>query len=446
MELKVIVDSVQTYMANEFPSYGMKSGEVFNDLEKSNYKNIVKKYLEDRNMYCDDTNYQNIEDLLERIFNENCRFGILTDLIENANGEIEEIDINRWDDVKVRTNKGEYIRVKEKFLSKENAENIVTKMLTANKTAWGNRNPIKVGSLGKGKRITVGGFGIVDEDAGLVLTLRMVNQKKLEKKDIINISLLGQMWDLLSLAIKSRVSIIFCGATNSGKTTLANTLVNDSVPNKKRLFTLEQQIREVDTVKRDAEGNVINNTINLVTRPDKDEDANVDFAKLITFLMTMNPDYIYQLETKGKEARQLVEAANTDHCVITTTHANSSEDAIDRIADLAEMDGNPYYRLKIAKSFPIVCHQRLLDDEETRVVDEIVEMTIELNEKGIQIVVPRPLYHYEVEEYIKNAEGEIIDVKGHFVKDNCISEKLQRRFKLKGCTQKELESLLDDLQ
>ena len=48
------------------------------------------------------------------------------------------------------------------------------------------------------------------------------------------------------------------GSTGSGKTTLMSWILS-TIPNEKRIFTIENGCREFDLVKEDAEGNVINN-------------------------------------------------------------------------------------------------------------------------------------------------------------------------------------------
>ena len=71
--------------------------------------------------------------------------------------------------------------------------------------------------------------------------------------------------DDISLEIRRGEILSLLGENGSGKTTLMSWILS-TIPNEKRIFTIENGCREFDLVKEDAEGNVLNNVVHTVTR------------------------------------------------------------------------------------------------------------------------------------------------------------------------------------
>ena len=59
------------------------------------------------------------------------------------------------------------------------------------------------------------------------------------------------------------VSFVVAGATFSGKTTLLNALLK-TMPDEKRIFTIENGSRELDLVRKDEEARIINNVVHTL--------------------------------------------------------------------------------------------------------------------------------------------------------------------------------------
>ena len=197
---------------------------------------------------------------------------------------IEEININQWKDIKITYTNGGIIPAKDKFNSPEHAIDILRRLLHKSGMTLDNSQPIVRGYLSNKIRITVFGTGV----------------------------------------------------TSSGKTTLMSYLLS-TIPDDKRIFTIENGTREFDLVKTDEDGNVINNVVHTVTRFSEDKNQNIDQEKLLESALTFNPDYICVAEMKGEESFVAQEAARTGHAVITTTHANSCEATYFRMMILCKM-------------------------------------------------------------------------------------------------------------
>ena len=72
-----------------------------------------------------------------------------------------------------------------------------------------------------------------------------------------------------------------------------------TIPNEKRVFTIENGCREFDLVKEDAEGNVLNNVVHTVTRFSDDPKQNYDQERLLEFALTCDPDVVCVGEMKS---------------------------------------------------------------------------------------------------------------------------------------------------
>ncbi len=382
-------------------------------------QSYVQQFLEQENLTLKGISH---EELLEKILDEMMRYSFLTKYLAMEN--VEELNINSWQDVKVTYSSGEILPTVEKFQSQRHAVDVVRRMLRESNMIWDAAQCIQVGHLAGNIRITVTGFDIVDDDKALSVSIRKVNPKKLQKEDFLATNTATQeMLDFLQQAYIHDVSLCFTGATGSGKTTLLAWVLS-AVPYHKRLITLEQGTREFDCTVRDENGNALNNVVHLGTRYSDDPKQNITQIKLLETVMTMNPDCIAVGESKGEEAMQTISAANTGHSVITTTHANSAEATYFRFVSLCKlqypnMDEKLLTTLAV-QAFPIVAFVRKLEDNSRKIM-QINEASID-KDGNIEY---RPLYRYIITANRIENEKTLID--GHFEKVNVPSETLKAR-------------------
>jgi len=132
--------------------------------------------------------------------------------------------------------------------------------------------------------------------------------------------------DLLTRLVHGRCNVVVSGATSSGKTTLLNALAG-SVGEGERIVTLED-LAEL----RLAHDHVVR----LETRPaSPDGVGEVTLAELLRTALRLRPDRLVVGEVRGSEAVDLLQAMNTGHDgSLATVHANSADDAVDRLASL----------------------------------------------------------------------------------------------------------------
>src|SRR3546814_3853760 len=120
------------------------------------------------------------------------------------------------------------------------------------------------------------------------------------------------------MAVVERKNVLVAGGTSSGKTTLANALLNEMAALDERVILIEDT-RELQCAAPD--------TVALRTRP-----GVVSMADLVRSTLRLRPDRIIVGEVRGGEALDMLKAWNTGHPGgIATAHANSARSALYRI-------------------------------------------------------------------------------------------------------------------
>lgn len=447
-EFKDVLERVQIHISTQHSKLlnVEQNKNYLNNTEKDIYnsnkkqlKAYIEKYIQDNNIKVLGLDKVN---LVEKLYKYMAEFAFISDYLPTENDKdwnIEEININAWDDIKISYSNGEILPSEEKFLSPKHAEDIVNRMLRESNMILDKSEPIVRGHLSKNIRITVLGTGVIDEENGVVASIRIVNPKKLSKQDFVNGNTLSeQMINTIEILFRYGVSMCITGATNSGKTTFMSWLLG-TISNDKRLFTIENNVREFDLIKRDEHGKIINNVVHTVTRYSEDESKSIDQERLLETALTSNPDYICVGEMKGSESFAAQEGARTGHTVITTTHANSCDATYSRMVTLCKLkydiNDKTLYNL-VTEAFPLVVFIKRLEDK-TRKVMEIKECIIHDNgERELQT-----LFRYNIEsQFIQNGKTKIV---GSFEKVNNISIQMQKRLRENGIPLSELDKLLN---
>ncbi len=139
--------------------------------------------------------------------------------------------------------------------------------------------------------------------------------------------------DLLRAAVAARRTILICGATGSGKTTVLGALSEAIAPDE-RIITIEDaaelRLRQPHVVRLEAR------TANL------EGAGQVTVRDLVINAMRMRPDRLIVGEVRGGEALDLLLALSSGHAGgLSTIHAGSPAEALRRLellATLAEGD------------------------------------------------------------------------------------------------------------
>lgn len=125
----------------------------------------------------------------------------------------------------------------------------------------------------------------------------------------------------------ARKNAVVSGGTGSGKTTLLNAL-SCYIPTDERIVTIE------DSAELKFDSNL--HVVRMEARPRNAEGAGeITIRDLVINSLRMRPDRIIVGECRGGEALDMLQAMNTGHDgSLTTLHANSPEDVIDRMVTM----------------------------------------------------------------------------------------------------------------
>lgn len=384
-DFQKVFETVQKHISNYHSDVLQNTSNTKEQLE-----NNVKKYLVKKKMTATGLS---LEETIEKVMNEMSEFSILTPFLDPERSDIEEININSWKDIKIHYSDGSIKPTESHFYSPKHCEDIIRRLLNRESTLVLDKSrPIVRGHLNSKIRITVMGEGIIDSQVGIAASLRIVNPKNLDRQDFIKYgTATEEMITLLETLFQNRISMCITGETGSGKTTLMSYLLT-TIPYDKRIFTIEEDVREFNLVVKDPVGNVLNNVIHTKTKKSDDPKQAIDQELLLETAMTMDPDVLCVAEMKGKESFAAQEAANTGHTVITTTHADSCRATYARMADLCQEKTDidyPSLLDKAKNAFPIIVFIKKYKDHIRR-IKEITECVTD--EEGNKKIVT--LYRY----------------------------------------------------
>ena len=163
---------------------------------------------------------------------------------------------------------------------------------------------------------------------GPVVTIRAFTRNVMPLEKMLEIGSLEQSaLDFIKRAVKLRKNIVVSGGTGSGKTTMLNAM-SCEIPLKERVVTIE------DSLELKFASNV--HVVRLEARPRNSEGTGeVTIRDLVKNALRMRPDRIIVGECRGGEALDMLQAMNTGHDgSLTTLHANSTADVIERMVAL----------------------------------------------------------------------------------------------------------------
>lgn len=409
IELSSLVPLCQSFIARNY------SAAIIDKSKTEELKAYIGKYLYD-------TNYSVVgfdtKELVERLFEEMAEYSILTKHL--ADPDIEEININGWDDVALTHLDGRIEKAKEHFFSPTHAIDIVKKLLQHSGMIIDNAAPIAQGHLPNNTRVTALKEPIVDADRGIAVSIRMLHPQRVDRESLLQTeSITEEMQYFLEVCLRYGVSFVVAGRTSSGKTTLLNSLLG-SIPDGKRIYTIESGARELSLIKRDGNGKVVNNVVHTLSRPSDKEAYDISQEDLVMAALRFDPDIICVGEMRDAEAHSAVEASSTDHTVVTTVHGGGGRYAHRRIAFLSQRRFPIDMKISMqqaALAFPVVVFAHKLEDNSRKVMD-ISECVVH-DDGELEY---RTLYRYQINsnEY-KDGRFHII---GEFIKENSPSDYL----------------------
>ena len=429
-EFSDVLREVQGYIAAHYS--GLMTGGGTDSRE--HIRRYAAKYIQDKRIA---VKGMTTDELVDGIYAEMAEYGFLTKYIFGSG--IEEIDINSWRDIEVQYSNGLTEKLKEHFDSPDHAVNVIRRMLHASGVILDNASPVVTGTLSQNIRIAAMKTPVVDESVGVAASIRIVNPQNMTKADFVSGgSATDEMLDFLAACLRYGISICVAGATSSGKTTVAGWLLT-TIPQNKRIFTIENGSREVELV-REQDGQVVNSVVHTLTRDSENERQRITQISLLDISLRFNPDLIFVGEMRGAEANAAQEAARTGVAVLTTIHSNSCEATYRRMVSLCKraVDMSDATLMDyVTEAYPLVVFCKQLENKQRRLM-EIMEC--ESLPDGTRRYNPIFRYHITENRY----EDGKYTIVGCHEQVMSISASLQKRLIDNGMPQSQLNIFLQE--
>jgi len=272
-------------------------------------------------------NYNERQRLIGEILDETFGLGPLEVLL--ADPTISDILVNGPKNVYVER-KGRLVRTDVQFRDNAHLMHVIDKIVSAVGRRCDEVNPMVDARLADGSRVNA----IIPPLAidGPSLSIRRFGRDPITWDDYLNFkSCTPEMVEFLKACVIARMNILIVGGTGSGKTTLLNNL-SAFIPENERIVTIEDaaelSLRQPHVVR-------------LESRPANIEGkGRITIRDLLINSLRMRPDRIVVGECRGAETLDMLQAMNTGHDgSLTTIHANSTRDAIQRIETMVMMAG-----------------------------------------------------------------------------------------------------------
>ncbi len=291
--------------------------------------------------------------------------GPLTDLLNDPT--VSEIMVNRYDRVFVER-RGKTELTPLRFSDDRHVIEVIRRIIADSRRRIDESSPMVDARLADGSRINAVLGPLATK--GPCFTIRKFARDLFALSDLEEMGTLStEMSNYLREAVDTRKNLCVSGGTGSGKTTLLNVLTS-LVPVHERIITIEDaaELRLHQP-----------NVVSLESRTANVEGVGaIAIRALVANALRMRPDRIVVGECRGAEALDMLQAMNTGHDgSLTTVHANSPKDTINRLETLTHLAGLPLsslaIRQQIGAGIQVIVQTARLADGSRKVV-EIAEI------------------------------------------------------------------------
>jgi pilus assembly protein CpaF len=320
--------------------------------------------------FCDETKLRltkhDKEELAELILHDVLGLGALETLLEDS--EVSEIMVNGPKTIFIER-RGRITQSELSFENEAQLRKVIDRIVARIGRRVDESSPMVDARLPDGSRVNI----VIPPLAvqGSSVTIRKFSRVPYKVQDLVTFGTMNQeMADFIKACVRSRISMVVSGGTGSGKTTTLNVLSN-FIPDTERVVTVEDtaelQLRQRNLVSLEAR------SANVEGR------GAVAIRDLVVNALRMRPDRIVVGECRSGETLDMLQAMNTGHDgSMTTVHANSPKDAINRIETMVIIGGTDLpsqaIREQIVGGITLMVQQARLRDGR-RVVTHISEIT-----------------------------------------------------------------------
>jgi pilus assembly protein CpaF len=311
--------------------------------------------------------------LVNEITNQVSGFGPLQSLLDDST--VEEIWINEPGRIFVaRNGKSELTSV---MLGDTEVRGLVERMLASSGRRVDLSNPFVDATLPDGSRLHVAIPDITRKHWAINIRKFVMESKSLDALVSVG-TLTNQAAAFLQACVVAGLNIVVSGATQAGKTTLMNALLN-SAPSSERVVTCEE-VFELQLVSPDW--------VALQTRQTSLEGTGeIPLRRLIKEALRMRPTRLVVGEVRQEEALDLLVAMNAGMPSMCSLHANGTREAISKLCLLPMLAGAnvsaEFVVPTVASVIDIVVHIALQPDG-TRQIRQITNVTGRIEGNSIE--------------------------------------------------------------
>jgi pilus assembly protein CpaF len=314
-----------------------------------------------------DVSSSDCQDLIDGILNEMLGLGPIQELLDDP--DVDEIMVVRKDLIYVEKN-GRLTKSDKVFSSDDSVMHVIERIITPLGKRIDQSSPYVDARLVKeGHRFNA----IIPPLAlkGPAVTIRKFKKTAFTDEDYIRFgTATHEILDLIKLFVQARLNVIVSGGTGTGKTTFLN-LLSNSIPPGERIVTIE----DVSELRLQQD-----HVVTLQARPPNVEGVGqVTVRDLVINALRMRPDRIIVGECRGGEALDMLQAMNTGHDgSLTTGHANSPKDMLNRLETMVMMAGTQLttqaIRQQIKSAIHVVVQLTRFSHDGSRKVTQIAEI------------------------------------------------------------------------
>lgn len=362
-----------------------KTEEVRADIEKAISEIIDREYLI--------VSLEERKKVASEILDEVVGFGPLKSLLEDP--AITEIMVNGPHQIYTEK-KGKMELSSIKFDDEQQLYNVIHKIVSPTHRRVDESTPYVDLSLADGSRVNIilPPLSLV----GPVVTIRKFLQQLRSMDDLVKLdTMTKEMAEFLIACARSKINIIFAGATGAGKTTTLN-ILSSYISKDERIVTIE------DTAELRLQQQHV---VRLETRQANIEGkGDISIRDLFINSLRMRPDRIILGEIRSAEALDLLQAITSGHAgSLSVIHANSPADVVTRLETMVLSSGVPLpqwvVRKQIGTALDLIVQNVQLPDGSRKIVN-ITEVCNELQNDEIAL---KDIFRFELEDI--DAKGEV---------------------------------------
>ncbi len=169
MTMETLSAFVQEYITKNYPQALSAQDRAFN------LRAYIEKCLKDNEDKAKEliSEGYTVSDLIDIIYSDMAEYSVLTEYLKRD--DIEEININGWDDIAITTTDGVTKKSKRHFYSTQHATDVIKRLLHESGMVIDNATPVAQGHLPGNTRITALKDPIVDKDRGVAVSIRIIH-------------------------------------------------------------------------------------------------------------------------------------------------------------------------------------------------------------------------------------------------------------------------------